>query len=635
MMKIKILFILLLFFLTGVFFQIKSQVTIGSSVPPAKAALLQIKDRDPVDPANNNVTSVSGGLVLSRVNLVNINSLEPFVDTTAADYATQKLLHIGMIVYNLTNSGNALVPGLYEWDGKRWSIMTSQQTSEFGIQDCSKISVFGNYFSNVALGASNYITVPLRVTTPGSYSLLARTGNGYYFQASGVFDAAGDYVIRLEGMGTPSAVGTDVLSITNNGVDIKDTGNNICTSTISVQPTVVSYAITCDGSTVNGIYTTGQALNTSNTVTIPVTVTHAGTIAFATNTNNGMFFSVNQSVDASTTTLTLTGSGIPTRAGLYAFNFTTNGANPVVCTFNVRVETNLGSFDTPAKSCFAILSEDPTKPNGEYWIQSTQGSTTAVKTACDMTNGGYTLIWSYSEATSYNTYAPAGMQQDNLSMVTSLPYNVVSTEGGTINYNNYRLAKATMSNVKNAAIGQYWVRISYSPTDVNDAWAQNNFFKAVPSVATMDFIDGTAGGSTCYESQVPTTGKIFGLVYNGTTNTPTYNGVNVAGDICPYYTGAGYGTHWDAGFRMASAATAYTVDFPRYDNTTISLTFNPGRFNNLFGWHGVGEGEINHHWGKCGSAAADDYAFTTMNCNSQYPHSFNGGQGRYLQWWVK
>jgi hypothetical protein len=60
-----------------------------------------------------------------------------------------------------------------------------------------------------------------------------------------------------------------------------------------------------------------------------------------------------------------------------------------------------------------------------------------------------------------------------------------------------------------------------------------------------------------------------------------------------------------------------------------------GQFDGT-GTNGTSSAQQNHHFGKCGSTG-DDYSFATGFCasTSLYPHSFNGGQGRYLQWWIK
>jgi hypothetical protein len=102
---------------------LKSQVTIGSSNEPVKAALLDLKTKNP---EADNVTvenGKGGGLVLPRVQLVSKTTLEPFIPTTDSDWLTKeaemKKLHIGMMVYNL-KSNSVFSPGIYVWAGTEW-----------------------------------------------------------------------------------------------------------------------------------------------------------------------------------------------------------------------------------------------------------------------------------------------------------------------------------------------------------------------------------------------------------------------------------------------------------------------------------------------------------------------------------
>lgn len=249
-----------------------------------------------------------------------------------------------------------------------------------------------------------------------------------------------------------------------------------------------------------------------------------------------------------------------------------------------------------------------------------------------MTNGGYTLVWSYSEKTDYtggntiygtaNSMTLAGAS----SLKNDYPQNPVTTENGTINYTNYRLALATRTNIRNTNPGEYRVRITENPTNMQDAWGLNNYFSSKPSTAAFDYFSGGTS-STCTETQVPTTGKLFGYTYtNGlTTATGTYNGTTT-GNVCPYTTDTTYGAHWDAGGRMNGT-------FLSPDGVT---NINSNIHNNLFGY--FGETQANHHFGKCGGTSASDTSFaTTTTCtgSSLVPHSFNGGEGRYLQWFVK
>lgn len=109
-----------------------AQVTIGSGEGPARAALLEIKNKAA---DSDNVTSDGGGFVLPRVKLENKNTLDPFISsTTDAEWgnATKKnelmKSHTGMMVYNLSTSGG-FSQGIYTWDGTQWNLASEGSTS--------------------------------------------------------------------------------------------------------------------------------------------------------------------------------------------------------------------------------------------------------------------------------------------------------------------------------------------------------------------------------------------------------------------------------------------------------------------------------------------------------------------------
>jgi hypothetical protein len=93
----------------------RAQVTIGSGNPPAKGALLDMKENE----APNGGTTTTKGIIFPRVNLSGLNSLEPLLSATDAADATQKTTHTGIVVYN-TNTASNLQEGLYCWDGAKW-----------------------------------------------------------------------------------------------------------------------------------------------------------------------------------------------------------------------------------------------------------------------------------------------------------------------------------------------------------------------------------------------------------------------------------------------------------------------------------------------------------------------------------
>jgi hypothetical protein len=114
---LKIIRIALL--LQGAFFvwaPVRAQITVGSDIEPAKGALLDVKMQAP---DAGNITSPRGGIVLPRVRLIAINTLEPFIAPADPDIDDLKRSHTGLTVYNLSQT-DALLPGLYVWNGQKW-----------------------------------------------------------------------------------------------------------------------------------------------------------------------------------------------------------------------------------------------------------------------------------------------------------------------------------------------------------------------------------------------------------------------------------------------------------------------------------------------------------------------------------
>lgn len=150
MKHLKLSILLLLLFSLSLF--MKGQVTLGSSIPPAKAALLELKSEEKdlsgvpvgVDPVTHidNVTSTKGGFVLPRVMLVNKNTLEPFITLAESNGNAGKLKekHAGLMVYNIyvsaeteTDSNKRFKQGVYTWDGAKWILETKDDSRYFYI----------------------------------------------------------------------------------------------------------------------------------------------------------------------------------------------------------------------------------------------------------------------------------------------------------------------------------------------------------------------------------------------------------------------------------------------------------------------------------------------------------------------
>ncbi|MDR1981391.1 MAG: hypothetical protein LBQ39_07220 [Tannerellaceae bacterium] len=109
-------------------FNLNAQVTIGSDFLPEKAALLQIKDKQPA-PDSKGATATTGGLLLPRVELDGINEFTLIPNVTD----DQKKDHTGLLVYNQrTNVVLQLEKGVYQWNGEKW-MMLQKTTKTDGV----------------------------------------------------------------------------------------------------------------------------------------------------------------------------------------------------------------------------------------------------------------------------------------------------------------------------------------------------------------------------------------------------------------------------------------------------------------------------------------------------------------------
>lgn len=134
----------ILFFIVvmSAFYTVKAQVTVGSGLPAEKAALLDLKTKV-ADDENDLRTSDTGGFLLPRVELDNINEFTVFshIKKTDSDYDTQKKKHTGLMVYNLKKDDTAnLEVGIYVWNGERWEKSSLRHRVNFFYMPSIKIT---------------------------------------------------------------------------------------------------------------------------------------------------------------------------------------------------------------------------------------------------------------------------------------------------------------------------------------------------------------------------------------------------------------------------------------------------------------------------------------------------------------
>ncbi|HCO67212.1 MAG TPA: hypothetical protein DIT04_05575 [Dysgonomonas sp.] len=101
-----------------------AQVTIGSDLEPAKAALLEIKTKDGGD--QGDVSSTGGGILFPRVEIEDLSRLNVFsgIADSEINSEEQQKRHKGLTVYNVGSNkqdGSINVEaGIYTWDGGKW-----------------------------------------------------------------------------------------------------------------------------------------------------------------------------------------------------------------------------------------------------------------------------------------------------------------------------------------------------------------------------------------------------------------------------------------------------------------------------------------------------------------------------------
>jgi len=159
---------------------IQAQVTLGLNTTPEKAALLDIKSQDSAMDGEATSAAGGGGLLLPRVLLTDINELSPFIDkdkVSTTEYARQKEIYKGLVVYNLTETG-VFVPGMYVWDVNQWRLAsgdTNTETTDYwalkGNKDTNPATNYLGTKDNKALSLKTNKTERLRISETGNVGI--------------------------------------------------------------------------------------------------------------------------------------------------------------------------------------------------------------------------------------------------------------------------------------------------------------------------------------------------------------------------------------------------------------------------------------------------------------------------------
>jgi hypothetical protein len=209
---------------------------------------------------------------------------------------------------------------------------------------CTPANVSGTYTVGTALvSAANTVQIQVNVTTLGVYSIATNTVNGISFAASGSFTVLGAQALTLNGIGTPTAGGTQNFIVTF--------GTSSCNFNVPVNGPAGAavFSANCAGATVNGTYKAGTPLTAANTIILPVNVTTAGTYNISTMLTNGMIFTGTGTLALGAGSITLSGNGSTPTAAASPSNIPMPGTPS--CNVPVTVTAAAGGAAVYAPDC--------------------------------------------------------------------------------------------------------------------------------------------------------------------------------------------------------------------------------------------------------------------------------------------
>ena len=199
--------------------------------------------------------------------------------------------------------------------------------------DCSNPKIAGTFAAGAKIDATNSITIGVIVNTPGDYTIRTDTINGISFSATGHFNTSGPQTVILNGNGTPGDPG---LLFFNVKADSSQCSFNLpvqCAeplATYVLQSGIGAANLLCSPQSIQGTYTAGVALNSTNTITITPYATLPGNYAISTGKINGVVFSaIGNFPAAGAYSIPLKGSGTPLSSGAFTYTPFIIGPSPI------------------------------------------------------------------------------------------------------------------------------------------------------------------------------------------------------------------------------------------------------------------------------------------------------------------
>lgn len=299
------------------------------------------------------ITCVFFGQTGINANLVNPNAalqveaplkdkgvIIPRLKTVERDALIMTNADNGLAIYNVDEN---CVNYWNKLEGKWSSVCGNLGKSEFKIDNCADIKVYGQYLSGMPLnGNEHYLILSLQVTKPGIYSITALpdVDNGYYFSTKGEYLGVGKVVIKVPAMGIPNKFQIDKFTIKLNG--LSDT--NSCTFNMEVENSSVkpNYKMICGSIVSQGIYKMDKALTAEHKISIGLSVKPeaiGSTYIIQSEEVDGISFYGTGKLTSTNQTVTLSGKGIPNTTDVKKLRIRSNSVDTSVgiCYAEVKI----------------------------------------------------------------------------------------------------------------------------------------------------------------------------------------------------------------------------------------------------------------------------------------------------------
>jgi hypothetical protein len=259
--------------------------------------------------SSNNTASVN----LTVTSPGNFSLSTPVVN--GVSFSASGILSMGATGVTLIATGTPLAAGTFNFPlsgaGTSCSFsVTFEQTASPAVftlggapNSCTGAILSGNYASGVVTNSSNYVTISVNVTSPGTYSITTTTIIGMTFSATGLFNSTGVQNVVLYASGTPNNSGSYLFPVNHNG--------ETCTFSVAVTGPPTDF-ITCK---LDGVFTTfnvNASAGLDNSTGYPILSIDGSTTATSIDPSIsiGVLKSLNGSITAGTYTVNQTALGI-------------------------------------------------------------------------------------------------------------------------------------------------------------------------------------------------------------------------------------------------------------------------------------------------------------------------------------